>query len=486
MSTAIETAAPRSVAASVPVRHRLARVIALVAVADSVVISAAVFAAMQLKFGIGVWRPEGIEWLTGQPLIDFGWLVPVWMCALALTDAYSQRQFARGTDEFRTLLKGSAWAAAAVIMASYLVNYDMSRGFFALAFTLGTLFLIAERSASRAVVTNLRTHNQLMHRVVAVGGTAAISELYEALLREPALGYRLVGACVPAGVELPPGVPILGGVDQAVDACRSMGADTLVVVNGTFNSSAELRHIGWELEKDDIDLIVMPSLVDVAGPRIRMRPVAGLPFVHVEPPQVARAMRWGKALFDRLGSALLIVLLLPVMAGVALAIKMEGGGILFRHQRIGVNGRAFEVLKFRSMSNGAASDHEDLVDLSGSGVLLFKLRHDPRVTRVGRFIRTYSLDELPQLFNVLRGDMSLVGPRPQVAEEVAEYDSPMHRRLLVRPGITGLWQVSGRSNLTCRESARLDVYYVDNWSMCGDLVILAKTIRAVVRHDGAY
>lgn len=486
MSTALETSPLRTTAPHVSVRPRLARVIALVAVADGLVISAAIVAAIQLKFGVGVWRPEGIEWLTGQPLIDFGWLVPLWLSALALTDAYSQRQFARGTDEFRTLLKGSAWAAAAVTMTAYLINYDMSRGFFALAFCLGTLFLLLERAGSRAAVTKLRTQDKLMHRVVAVGGAAAILELHEALIREPALGYRLVGACVPATIDVLPDVPVLGGVDEAVDVCRAVGADTLVVVGGTLNSSVEIRRIGWELEKDEIDLIVMPSLIDVAGPRISMRPVAGLPFVHVEPPQVARAMRWGKSMFDRLGSAFLIVILSPVMMAVATAIKLEGGSVLFRHRRVGVGGVSFDVLKFRSMADDAASLHDDMVEQDGSGVLLFKLRHDPRVTRVGKFIRKYSLDELPQLFNVVRGDMSLVGPRPQVEQEVAQYDSPTHRRLLVRPGITGLWQVSGRSNLTCRESARLDVYYVDNWSMIGDIVILAKTVRAVLRHDGAY
>lgn len=467
-------------------RIRLARVIALVAVADGVVISAAVLAALQLKFGIGVWHPAGIEWFTGHPLIDFGWLVPVWLCMLAMSDAYSRRQFARGTDEFRTLLKGSAWAAAAVTMAAYLVNYDMSRGFFALAFGVGTLFLVLERWASRAVVARLRGRNQLIHRVVAVGGAAAISELNEVLTREPTLGYQLVGACVPSASEELSGVPVLGDVHDAVDACRSVHADTLVVVNGTFNSSIELRRIGWELEGEEIDLIVMPSLVDIAGPRIRMRPVAGLPFVHVEPPHVARAMKWGKALVDRLGSLCLILLLTPVMLSVAIAIKLEGGSVLFRHRRIGLSGRTFDVLKFRSMSMDAAAIHGELVDRDGSGALLFKIRDDPRVTRVGRFVRKYSLDELPQLFNVLRGEMSLVGPRPQVAEEVAAYDSRAHRRLLVRPGMTGLWQVSGRSNLTSAESMRLDIYYVDNWSMTGDLVILAKTIRAVLRHDGAY
>ena len=486
VSSAVASSPHVAAAPAKPARLRIDHVIAAVAVADSVVISLAVFAAIQLKFGSGLSAPQGVDSYTGVPLIDFGWLVPAWLCALAASDSYSRRQFARGTDEFRAVLKGTAWAAAAVTMAAYLLNYDMSRGFFALSFGLGTLLLVLQRAGARAVVTRMRAGNRMMHRVVAVGGAGAVTELHSALSREPSLGYRLVGACVPVGGIAPPGVPVLGAVGEAVASCRAAGADTLVVVSGTFDSSMELRRIGWELEGDDIDLIVMPSLVDIAGPRIRMRPVAGLPFVHIDPPQVARALRWRKALFDRVGSAALLLLLAPVMAAVAVAIKLEGGAVLFRHRRIGVGGRSFDVLKFRSMVSDAAASHNALVDAHASGVLLFKLRDDPRITRVGRFIRKYSLDELPQLINVLRGDMSLVGPRPQVEEEVATYDSRMERRLLVRPGITGLWQVSGRSNLSVEESTRLDVCYVDNWSMAGDVVILAKTIAAVLRHDGAY
>jgi exopolysaccharide biosynthesis polyprenyl glycosylphosphotransferase len=271
-----------------------------------------------------------------------------------------------------------------------------------------------------------------------------------------------------------------------VRASREHGADTLLIANGSFASSVDLRQVGWELEGSDIDLIVVPNLIDVAGPRIHMRPVAGLPFVHVEPPQVARAMRWSKAAFDRIGALLVLLALAPVFVAVAAAVKLDGGPVFYRHRRIGLNGREFGVWKFRSMVAGADRGHAALVDQSGAGALLFKLADDPRVTTVGRFIRRYSLDELPQLLNVVAGQMSLVGPRPQVAAEVAAYAPTMHRRLLVRPGITGLWQVSGRSNLTADEAARLDLYYVENWSMAADLMILARTIRAVLRHDGAY
>lgn len=486
MVALVATAPERTVGPSrVAVHARLARVIGVVAVLDALVVGLAALAAVGIKFGYATWPPTGIEWFTGIAVIDFGWIVPVWLLALAVADTYSRRQFARGTDEFKCVLRGSAGAAAVVTMLAYLVNYDMSRGYFALAFALGTAGLLAERFAVRRVVAALRARDQLMHRVVVVGDAVAVTELRAALARQPELGYQVVGACVPAG-ELAPSVPVLGGPEDAVRASREHGADTLLIANGSFASSVDLRQVGWELEGSDIDLIVVPNLIDVAGPRIHMRPVAGLPFVHVEPPQVARAMRWSKAAFDRIGALLVLLALAPVFVAVAAAVKLDGGPVFYRHRRIGLNGREFGVWKFRSMVAGADRGHAALVDQSGAGALLFKLADDPRVTTVGRFIRRYSLDELPQLLNVVAGQMSLVGPRPQVAAEVAAYAPTMHRRLLVRPGITGLWQVSGRSNLTADEAARLDLYYVENWSMAADLMILARTIRAVLRHDGAY
>lgn len=471
------------------VRNRMRRVIAFVAVADTLMVVAGVLLALQLKFGFGQWPPPQIDWFTGVAVIDFGWLVPVWLGALTVADAYSRRQFAQGTDEFKTVLRGSVAAAAVVTMVAYLVNYDMSRGFFAYAFGIGTTLLLVERYVVRRFVTHLRTQQHLLRRVLAVGDPQAIAELERALSRQPELGYQLVGACVPGDsiTAAVGGVPVLGRAVDAVTLARSVAADTLIVAGGSFSSSVDLRRIGWQLEDDEIDLIVVPSLIDIAGPRIHMRPVAGLPFVHVEPPQVARAMKWGKALFDRIGSLLLLVMFAPVIVSVAVAIRCESRGpVFYRHQRIGVRGNEFGVWKFRSMVADAEQRQHELVATRDSGALLFKLPQDPRVTRVGRFLRRYSLDELPQLFNVLRGDMSLVGPRPQVADEVAEYDSSAHRRLLVRPGMTGLWQVSGRSDLSWEESVRLDLYYVDNWSMAGDIVILLKTLRAVLGHDGAY
>lgn len=472
--------------ATASAREQLSRVIGVVFVMDAVVLVLAVVLSASLKFGPGNWSPSEVEWLTGYAVVDFGWVVPMWLVTLAAQDAYSRRQFGRGVDELKTLFRGSVLAALLGAMLAYLVNYDMSRGFYLYYFLAGTTLLLGERYLVARYVGRMRRHDRLMHRVVVVGGDVEITAVRAVLGKRPHLGYEIVGACLTGGVgEV--AVPVVGDAAAAVHACRRLGADTLLVLGGSVTSSSDLRRIGWELADSDIDLVVVPSLLDVAGPRIHMRPVSGLPFMHIEPPQAARAMKWGKSMFDRVGALVLLIVLAPVLFAVAVAVRMEGGGpVLFQHRRVGLAGQEFGVWKIRSMVTEAEELHADLVEQNGSGALLFKLECDPRVTRVGWFLRRYSLDELPQLFNVLVGEMSLVGPRPQVVDEVARYGDADQRRLLVRPGITGLWQVSGRSNLTWDEAVRLDLYYVDNWSMAGDLAILFKTIRAVFRADGAY
>ncbi len=232
-----------------------------------------------------------------------------------------------------------------------------------------------------------------------------------------------------------------------------------------------------------------PSLTDVAGPRIHSRPVAGLPLLHVETPQYSGFRAAVKRVFDVVLSSLaLVVLAVPMLVVAALVKTTSAGPVFFMQERVGYHGRAFRMFKFRSMRQDAEElltqlDQQEKIDQAS---VLFKMKDDPRVTRVGKFIRRYSIDELPQLINVLKGDMSLVGPRPSLAREVELYDPHVHRRFLVKPGITGLWQVSGRSDLSWEESVRLDLYYVENWSLTADIMILWKTTRAVFHASGAY
>jgi exopolysaccharide biosynthesis polyprenyl glycosylphosphotransferase len=232
---------------------------------------------------------------------------------------------------------------------------------------------------------------------------------------------------------------------------------------------------------------VAPSVTDVAGDRIRVRPVGGLPLMHIEPPTAIEASRWGKRLFDVAGSLCLLLAFAPVFLVATLRVRLhDGGPVLFRQNRIGRDGRTFSCLKFRSMVLDAEERLAALHAQQGYENGLFKMENDPRITKPGQWLRRFSLDELPQLVNVLRGDMSLVGPRPPLPLEVERYEEDTHRRLRVRPGMTGLWQVSGRSDLSWSEAVRLDLYYVANWSMLQDLSILSKTFGAVFGTRGAY
>jgi exopolysaccharide biosynthesis polyprenyl glycosylphosphotransferase len=484
------------IARRVPVRSRRRTTVqiqmrmlgAAVAAADTLVICVSVCVAWTLRSGLGftdkVLAPPHL-WIGGAAAV-----IGLWLALLAAGGAYSPRIFGGGPEEFKIVVMSTVLTAGTVGFAFYLSDSSVSRGFVVLTFCIGVSLLVGERFAVRMVVQSVRRRGHLLHRVIAVGGPNAINELVNILYRERYVGYQVVGACVPKNnttMGRYVSVPVLGAPDDARAVCSSVGADTVLITGGSFSSSDDLRRVGWQLEGSSIDLVVIPSLAEVAGPRIHLRPVAGLPLMHVEPPQADAAGRWSKRLFDIVGALIALVLFAPIMAALALAIKIQDGGpILFRQARVGRNGSTFRCLKLRSMSVDAESRLTEIQHLNESGAVLFKVRGDPRITGVGRFIRRYSFDELPQLLNVLRGTMSLVGPRPPLPTEVEAYDDDVRRRLLVRPGMTGLWQVSGRSQLSWRESIRLDLYYVDNWSMVGDLVILAKTLQAVLSTRGSY
>jgi exopolysaccharide biosynthesis polyprenyl glycosylphosphotransferase len=413
-----------------------------------------------------------------------------WLVVIVVQGGYNVRHFGSGSDEFRVIALASVITAGLVGLTCYLFKFELSRGFVLLAFLVGTVALLAERYAVRLQAHKARRKGHLVHRVLAVGGPSGISEVVDALRRDSYIGYQVVGACLPEGIAVEPErfpVPVAGKVADIRRLCEELGTDTVLVARGGFDSALELRRIAWDLEGSSIDLVVVPSLTDVAGPRIHMRPVAGLPLLHVEQPQAGRAGGLPKRLFDLVFASAALMVLCPLLFVVALVVKLQDGGpVFFRQARIGRGGRPFGMIKVRSMVMDAEERLAEVTELNESDGVLFKMREDPRITRVGRFLRRYSVDELPQLVNVIRGDMSLVGPRPPLPAEVNKYAIDVHRRLLVRPGLTGLWQVSGRSGLSWDESVRLDLYYVDNWSMMSDLVIVAKTVKAVLGKSGAY
>jgi exopolysaccharide biosynthesis polyprenyl glycosylphosphotransferase len=412
-------------------------------------------------------------------------LVALWIGMLAACGTYALRELGSGTREFQAVAKASVFTAFAAFTACYFANSDLARGFLLSAFAIGAPLLLVERYLVRTWIHRNRLRGAMTRRVLAVGSPAAVRDLAEALRREPKLGYELVACTLPEGATdaaLP--APPVGSVVDISTTCRKLGIDTVMVTGST---DLTLREVAWDLEGKDIDLVLVPNLAEVAAPRLRMRPQLGLPFLHVEEPRAVRAGGRAKRVFDLVGALAALVLLAPVMILVAALIKLDDGGpVFYRQARVGLNGAIFGVWKFRSMSVNADLLEAKLREQTGHEGALFKMENDPRITGIGRFIRRYSLDELPQLFNVLSGQMSLVGPRPSQPWEADTYTDIARRRLHVLPGMTGLWQVSGRSRLTFEEALRLDLYYRDNWSMLVDLAIMGKTVKAVVSKDGAY
>jgi len=345
------------------------------------------------------------------------------------------------------------------------------------------------RFALRKRLVRRRMHGKSMHSVVAVGHELAVADLVTELGRDGYHGLNVVGACVvqPGELDELAGVPVYGGLDDITAAVKAFNADTVAVTACPEMDGIRLRSLAWELEKTGTDLCVSPALLDVAGPRTTVRPTAGLTLLHVDHPQLSGFRLVFKGMFDRCAAGAALVMLAPLMTILASAVWLhDRGPALFTQVRVGKDGHAFRIYKFRTMVVDAEQRRMELLDSNDSDGVLFKLRRDPRVTPVGARLRRWSIDELPQLFNVFLGHMSLVGPRPALPDEADKYAEHVRRRLVVKPGLTGLWQVSGRSDLSWEESVRLDLRYVENWSFALDLQIMWKTISVLVRGSGAY
>jgi exopolysaccharide biosynthesis polyprenyl glycosylphosphotransferase len=417
---------------------------------------------------------------------------PVWVVVLAASRSYEGRFIGTGSEEFKRVVNGTVRFTALVSTTAFIFQADLSRGFVAVALPSGLVLLLIGRYAARKVVVSLRFKGKAQHRAVVVGSFDEVCALAERMAREPYAGMRVVAVCLPDDEARPVVVagralPLISPARDIAHKLASVGADTVAVAGTSALSARELRELAWQLEGTGVDLALSPALTDVAGPRIHVRPVAGLPLLHVEEPTFGGSRKLVKDCLDLAASGLLLVLLMPLLLAIALLIKREDSGpVFYRQERVGRDGRAFRIWKFRSMRVDADQMLAELADRNEQSGPLFKMRADPRLTRIGSVIRKYSLDELPQLFNVLLGSMSLVGPRPPLQSEVSQYADHVHRRLLVKPGMTGLWQVSGRADLEWEEAVRLDLYYVENWSVALDFMILWKTLFAVIRGEGAY
>ena len=450
------------------------------AIADLCCAVIGVFMAVQLRFG---------NHLTGT-YVALSLALPVlWLAAVGFAGGYDVRFIGTGSDEYRKVLNAGVGLTATVAIFSYMVNTELSRGYLLLSLPSVTLFDLVARYAMRKQLHRLRGAGRFLLSVVAVGHELAVADLITELGRDRYHGLTVVAACVvqPSACSEVAGVPVCGGLGDVTAAVRDFRADTVAVLACPEMDGIRLRSLAWELEKTGTELCVSPALLDVAGPRTTIRPTAGLTLLHVDHPQLSGTRLVLKDLFDRCAAAAALIVLSPLVILLGVMIWLQDRGpALFTQVRVGKDGQAFRIYKFRTMVVDAEQRRAELLENNDTDGFLFKLRNDPRVTSVGAHLRRWSIDELPQLLNVLLGHMSLVGPRPALPEEAARYAEHVHRRLAVKPGITGLWQVNGRSDLSWDESVRLDLRYVENWSFALDLQILWKTIWALMRRSGAY
>ncbi len=459
----------------------------LVGVLDLVMIALATVLAIRFRVSLSIFDTAGD--ILQNTVLASGFFLGTWLVMLAFFGAYERDVFGAGTEEFKLVVNASFFTGALVATMAFLMQFPLSRGFFILLFPIGVLMLVIGRLLSRRVIQRLRVAGHFNEKVLLVGTPGYITEIHTVLARETWLGYHVIGCLVPrdyAGLEqTSSGIPVLGMIDEVRAVVDEHAPDVVFFTAGAVTSSTQLRRLAWDLEDHAaVQIIVAPNVTDVSSERVRIRPVAGLPLMHLGRSRSQLATNDAKRAFDVVGALTILALIWPLLLGLMVWVRRhDGGPALFRQTRVGREGAEFTCLKLRSMSVDA---EERLAELEARDHVLFKSQDDPRVTRPGRIIRRFSLDELPQLWNVVRGEMSLVGPRPPLPAEVELYEDDMLRRLNVLPGMTGLWQVSGRSDLSWEDTVRLDLYYVDNWSMIQDLLILARTVSAVLASRGAY
>lgn len=423
-------------------------------------------------------------------------LLPLaWIAALAASRGYERRFLGTTSQEFSAVLRSVVTMLVVLAVLSYVARYQVARGVVLVVLPSLLIFGIAGRHLLRRDLRRRRLAGVDVQRTVVIGDLRTVIPMIEQIRRSPSEGLVPVAVCVsnqdldsadwPSQIA---GVPVFGYPEDAMSVVDFFEADVVAVSSDPTLYGSALRRLSWDLEERKVDLVLATGLMGVAGPRLTIRHGEGMPLLHVERPVMSGARRAVKTLVDRSLTVVVVVCAVPLMVVLACVIRVDSPGpVLFRQKRIGEGGGEFEMFKFRTMCADADTKLAALADSADVGnTVLFKMKDDPRVTRVGRWMRRYSLDELPQLINVLRGEMSLVGPRPPLPREVEGYEPDAVRRLRVRPGLTGLWQVSGRSDLSWEESLRLDLWYVDNWSLVLDVQILFRTAKAVIRGVGAY
>jgi lipopolysaccharide/colanic/teichoic acid biosynthesis glycosyltransferase len=483
---------------------------------DVVAVALAAIVAHLLRFGL---TPANLP----GPDIPYALIalfsIPTWLAVTALAGGYDRRMLSVGSEEYRRVLDGGVHFLAVVAVLHFVFRLVFARGWVGVMIPVAVVLTVSARYFLRRWLYSQRAEGRFLHRILLVGSAPTVVDVGEHLARAGWSGLSVVGVCVDDLAESPASglegadaglggragassladdmaeprrrlsvaslaiagvaVPVVGTTADVARSIVDCRADAVAITDESV--VGELGELALQVE-----LLVAPAITDVAGPRTVVRPVAGLPLLHVEEPTFAGPQRVLKDLFDRASAVVGLALLAPLFLVTAVLIRLGSQGpVFFRQVRVGRDGREFQMVKFRTMVANAADLQVDLSEDDGNGVL-FKLHEDPRITKVGRTLRRWSIDELPQLWNVVRGQMSLVGPRPPLPEEVERYERDVNRRLLVKPGMTGLWQVSGRSDLPWDEAVRLDLYYVDHWSPVMDAAIILRTFSAVIRGQGAY
>ncbi|MBC3988100.1 sugar transferase [Streptomyces sp. AC563] len=455
-------------------------------VTSDTVTTAFVVAAIGNFFG----ARDAANWHEKWGILAFGTELLV-LAALAVSRAWNPAVLGQGAEEFRRL--GRALFTATVVLALggiALTSRNIKLWIF-VAVPAIALTTLTARYLLRLWLHRQRKEGRCLRPVLAAGSPATVRDLIARTRKSPHLGWRVDAVCTTDGRGLDgdhvDGVPVVGRLADVADHVHRDGYRVVAVTPDPHWSPDRLQRLAWNLEGGDAEMVVAPVLMEVAGPRLHVDTVLGLPLLRVSMPTFTGGRRVVKEVVDRLAAALLLLLFAPLMVLVGLLVLLDSrGGAFYSQRRVGKDGREFTILKFRTMVVGADRVRAELAERNEGAGLLFKLRRDPRVTRVGAVLRRYSIDELPQLLNVLAGSMSLVGPRPPLPEECAAYGPDIRRRLLVKPGLTGLWQISGRSDLPWEEAVRLDLRYVEDWSLALDTVILWKTLRAVLHGQGAY
>lgn len=444
--------------------------------------------AIGIAFAVGLLvSSRASTWAIDPTLAIYGTPVAIallWLSMLALRGSYDQRTIGLGTEEIRRVVSATLYTFAVVAGISYLIRADISRAYAFVSLPLGLLLIVVGRFAWRGWLYRQREGQAFQNATLVVGSGPASEELVERLERDAYAGYRVAGCYAAPATSVESLEGWLAGLVSAVDALE---VEAIAVAPSETITSETIRQVAWQLEGRSVDLLIAPAMMDISGPRLSVRPAAGLPLLHLDEASLSRPQRFAKRVLDLTGALIMIVFLGPVMLVAALAVRLSSRGpVIFRQIRIGRGGRPFTMLKFRTMVQNADELREELRAQHDLDDPMFKMVDDPRVTKPGRFLRRWSLDELPQLFNVVGGSMSLVGPRPHPLDDVNRYELAAYRRLALKPGLTGLWQVEGRSELDWTAALQLDLYYVESWSLSGDIVLLARTVRAVVQGRGAH